>query len=64
MAGKKKYKQKSVRARIEALFLDNVGKIVTREQIQEVAADPKTGKVPENWHQRLSELRSKPLAVP
>jgi hypothetical protein len=58
MARKKKYKQKSVRDRIEALFLDHVGEIVTREQIQKVAADPKTGKVPENWHQRLSELRT------
>lgn len=58
MAAKKKYTQKSVRARIEALFLDHVGEIVTREQIQEVAADPETGKIPENWHQRLSELRT------
>lgn len=52
------YKQKSVRARIEAFFLDNLGKIATREQIIEVATDPKTGRVPENWHQRLSELRT------
>lgn len=52
------YKQKSVRARIEAFFLDNVGKIATREQIMEVARDPKTGRAPENWHQRLSELRT------
>jgi len=52
------YKQKSVRARIEAFFLDNVGKIATREQIMEVAKDPKTGRSPENWHQRLSELRT------
>ncbi len=35
-----------------------MGRIVTREQIQAVAADPNTGKVPENWHQRLSELRT------
>jgi hypothetical protein len=54
----KKYTQKSVRERIEALFLDNLGKVITREQILEVAADPKTGKQPENWHQRLSELRT------
>lgn len=54
----KKYRQKSIRQRIEAFLLDHVGKIVTREQIQAVAADPKTGKVPENWHQRLSELRT------
>lgn len=54
----KKYLQRSVRARIEALFLDNIGKVVTRAQIQEVARDPVTGRVPENWHQRLSELRT------
>lgn len=58
MARKKKYKQKSVRARIEALFLDHLGEIITREQIQEVATDPETGEMPENWHQRLSELRT------
>lgn len=55
---KKKYKQKSIKERIEALFLDNLGKIITREQIIKVAADPNTGKQPENWHQRLSELRT------
>lgn len=55
---KKKYAQKSVKERIEALFLDNIGKIITREQIIKVAADPKTKKQPENWHQRLSELRT------
>jgi hypothetical protein len=55
---KRKYKQSSVKKRIEALFLDNIGRILTREQIQEVARDPVTGKVPENWHQRLSELRT------
>lgn len=52
------YPQQSVKKRIEALFLDNLGKILDREQIQEAARDPKTGKVPENWHQRLSELRT------
>ena len=54
----KKYTQKSISARIEALFLDNLGKVIKREQIIEVAKDPKTGKEPENWHQRLSELRT------
>jgi len=54
----KKYTQKSVKERIEALFLDNIGKVVTREQIIKVATDPKTRKQPENWHQRLSELRT------
>ncbi|MGQ9627434.1 MAG: restriction endonuclease [Anaerolineae bacterium] len=52
------YLQKSVKKRIKAFFLDNIGKIATREQIIEVARDPKTGRVPENWHQRLSELRT------
>ena len=52
------YKQKSVRGRIEALFLDNIGKVITRDQIREVAKDPETGREPENWHQRLSELRT------
>lgn len=52
------YNQKSVRTRIEAFFLDNLGKVATREQIIQVATDPKTGRVPENWHQRLSELRT------
>ena len=52
------YRQKSIRARIEAFFLDNLGKVATREQLIKVATDPKTGRVPENWHQRLSELRT------
>jgi hypothetical protein len=52
------YLQKSIKDRIRALFLDNIGRIVTREQILEVAKDPQTGRTPENWHQRLSELRT------
>lgn len=55
---KETYTQKSVKRRIEALFLNNIGKVITREQILEVATDPKTKKQPENWHQRLSELRT------
>lgn len=55
---KSPYEQPSVRARIEAFFLDNLGKVATREQLIEVATDPKTGRSPENWHQRLSELRT------
>ena len=55
---KGQYIQKSVKKRIEALFLDNIGKILTREDIIKVAIYPKTGKQPENWHQRLSELRT------
>ena len=42
------YQQRSVKDRIRAMFLDNIGKIVTREQIIEVARDPRTGRVPEN----------------
>ena len=53
-----KYAQNSIRQRLEAFFLDNVGRIATREQILKVARDPKTKKVSENWHQRLSELRT------
>ncbi|EJD7139456.1 TPA: restriction endonuclease [Klebsiella pneumoniae] len=52
------YDQKTVSQRIEALFLNNLGKVVTRQQIIRAATDPKTGKQPENWHQRLSELRT------
>lgn len=52
------YLQGSVRKRIEALFLNNLGLIVTGDQIREAAKNPKTGIVPENWHQRLSELRT------
>lgn len=52
------YHQRSISARIEAFFLDNLAKVVTREQLIEVSTDPRTGRVPENWHQRLSELRT------
>lgn len=52
------YRQKSVKRRIEALFLDNLGKVLTREQIIKTATNPNTGRQPENWHQRLSELRT------
>jgi hypothetical protein len=52
------YTQKSIMGRIEALFLDNIGRVVTRAQIIQVAKDPETGAEPENWHQRLSELRT------
>lgn len=53
-----KYEQKSVSQRIEALFLANIGLVVTREQILKAATDPVSGRIPENWHQRLSELRT------
>ncbi len=52
------YRQKSVKKRIERLFLDNLGKVLGREVILRAARDPKTKKEPENWHQRLSELRT------
>lgn len=52
------YKASSIKRRIEKLFLDNLGKVITREQIISVATDPISGKEPENWHQRLSELRT------
>jgi len=52
------YDQKTVSQRIEALFLNNIGLVVTRDQIIKAAIDPKTGRAPENWHQRLSELRT------
>jgi hypothetical protein len=55
---RKTYEQASVSKRIEALFLDNIGRVITRDQIQEAARNPKTGRIPENWHQRLSELRT------
>lgn len=53
----RRYPQKSVLQRIEAFFLDNIGKVATRDMLQQVAKDPETGKIPENWHQRLSDLR-------
>lgn len=52
------YEQKTVRQRLEAMFLANVGLVVSRDQILAAARDPKTGIEPENWHQRLSELRT------
>lgn len=52
------YRQASVKKRIEALFLDNLGKVLGREVIIQAARDPKTKEEPENWHQRLSELRT------
>lgn len=55
---KSKYRQPSVRKRIEAFLLDHVGEVVTGKQIEEVARDPETGARRENWHQRLSELRT------
>lgn len=55
---KKEYTQKSILRRIEAFFLDNVGRVVTNDELKEVARDPVTGKEPEDWHQRVSELRT------
>jgi len=53
-----KYEQRSVINRLEAFFLDNVGVVIPKSLLQEVATDPITGEEPENWHQRLSELRT------
>jgi hypothetical protein len=55
---KAKYKESTVSKRVEALFLNNIGLVVSRDQIIKAARDPVTGKEPENWHQRLSELRT------
>ena len=55
---KSTYEQKTVSQRLEALFLANVGLVVTRDQILAAARDPVTKNEPENWHQRLSELRT------
>ena len=53
------YNQSSAKKRVEALFLDNIGKIITRDQIINVCGkNPNTGANYENWHQRLSELRT------
>ena len=52
------YEQKSIKKRIEALLIDNVSKIVTREMLVKASVNPITGREPENWHQRLSELRT------
>ena len=52
------YQQKTVRERILAFFMENLGKVATGAQVQEAARDPVTGETPENWHQRLSELRT------
>jgi hypothetical protein len=46
-------KKLSARDIIRNFFLDNLGRVVTREQI--IAA---VGRDVENWHQRLSELRT------
>lgn len=48
----------AVRDRIRSLFLENVGVVITRQQIVEASRNPDTGEEPENWHQRLSELRT------
>ena len=43
---RRRYRQESVRDRIRAFLLDNIGKVASREQIQKVAADPKSRRVP------------------
>jgi len=49
---------RNVKQRILAFLLANTGKVVTRQEIVKAARDPITGADPENWHQRLSELRT------
>jgi hypothetical protein len=51
-------REPAVRDRIRNLFLANLGKVITRREIIEASRDPATGQEPENWHQRLSELRT------
>jgi hypothetical protein len=51
-------KGSGVRDRIRSLFLGRVGQVITRQEIVEASRDPVTGEEPENWHQRLSELRT------
>lgn len=41
----------TVRSRLRDAFTQNLGRVLTREQLAKVAGDA------ENWHQRLSELR-------
>lgn len=48
----------AVRDRVRDLFLSRIGEVVTREEIVAACRDPVTGREPENWHQRLSELRT------
>lgn len=57
MATNKSKPRNNVKSRIRDFLIINAGKVVSREDIQAAAADPETGTTPENWHQRLSELR-------
>jgi len=54
----KAYPQTTIRQRLEAFLLDNIGVVVTTDQLRQIARDPKEGILRENWHQRLSELRT------
>jgi hypothetical protein len=47
-----RYSQATLKDRIRAFFLDDIGRIVTRDQLVQLAGGR------ENWHQRLSELRT------
>lgn len=53
----KKKAVSTAKSRIKEFLIGNVGRVVTRDEIQQAAKDPVSGKIPENWHQRLSELR-------
>jgi hypothetical protein len=52
------YPQKSIKGRLEQFLLDNIGKVATTQQMEQVAKDPETGRIPPRWHQRISELRT------
>jgi hypothetical protein len=52
------YLQGSIKGRILAFLLDNVGKIVTGEQLAQVATLPGASHPPPRWHQRVYELRA------
>ena len=54
----REYRQSSISGRIEAFLIDHVGMVVNNDQIKQVARNPQSGLIPENWHQRLSELRT------
>jgi hypothetical protein len=51
------YGQKSIKGRLEAFLLDNVGKIATTEQMLEVAKNPITNKYPSRLGARIGDLR-------
>lgn len=53
----REYDQDSGRERIKQFFFDNIELVITTDQLQDVASMNYDGQY-ENWHQRLSELRT------